>query len=66
MSVDINFTKINFKYLTKELLGTKNVLKNVYGTLLLLSFDYVTEFAWLVEPEGMPAVEHETEGDNDE
>ena len=66
MSVDINFTKINFKYLTKELLGTKNVLKNVSGTLLLVSFDYVTEFAWLVEPEGMPAVEHETEGDNDE
>jgi len=31
-----------------------------------MSFHYVTEFAWLVEPEGMPLVEHETEGDNDE
>ena len=42
------------------------MIKDVFDTLIWLSFHYVTEFAWLVEPEGMPAVEHEAEGGNDE
>ena len=37
-----------------------------FGTLTSLSFHYVTEFAWLVEPDGMPAVDHEAEGGDDE
>jgi len=34
--------------------------------LISLYYHYVTEFAWLVEPEGMPAIDNEADGGNDE
>ena len=66
MSVYMNFTKVNLEYLTYQFFALKHDFKKRIWSCNLVLFYYVTEFAWLVEPEGMPMVEHEAEGGNDE